>query len=475
MDKEKTRLNADDKTKLHQQDQTHLSNTQGRRGESLTHLSPSPIDEVSSHTEYIAPDESETEAGQADMMGDTMMDDESPYPDDSGDQNPERTSALFGISDIKSKLENELANIPDSYEDELEPNQMSALIKTFFPSRSDEERLRINRHFLRDAEPFRLEKFITGINTTPSPMQTGYPSLDNRIRIPGDSLTLIVSPPRHGKTIFMLNLFLNFTRQNPEKRFIYYTYEEPRQEIFLRLINMCGTKQFIRQNSFQTNMERWKQEFREHSQQDLLEKAEAEPEYRGLKTFMELAGRMQIVDTRHNSPDLMDSIRSFKNTFPVGAFFIDSLSRLQPGGDTRGVSRSEQIQEITYQLRLLAFEVKIPIIMTAPLPAVAASAPEYDQLTPETLTMLGHPDRNADLTLGLQNYSRSRFIGSNLNPGFTSSFHSDPLQQAQIMPESIKDMMNKTVLRVKTISNKCSAETDAELIFHKQLLVISDG
>ncbi len=386
----------------------------------------------------------------------------------------DKTSIMFGISDIQQKLQAEMDEIPEDYGEHIEPEQMSILIKDHFPGRSKAEKIRINRNFLKDAEPFKLENLAENIKKTPEGLPTGFKSLDASITIPPDALTLIASQSKHGKTCFMLNMLLNMCRLLPGKRFVFYTYEEPKWDIFMRLINMSGTKQFNQREGLQTNLDHWKYEFKHTDIETLTARANEDIEYMGLKNFLEISGRIHVIDSNHKCLDLIDSIYSFGKAFDVGAVFIDSLPKIHPEDEKRALDRRLQLQEISHHLRKAANETRFPLIVGSPLAAGAKGTPEYDNLQEENLMECGSPEQNAELIIGLQNYARSRFIGSNLNDNFKSNFFGQPLQKAQPMPENLKDMMQKTILLAKIIANKSGPEPETELIFHKQLLKITD-
>ncbi|MCP5102588.1 MAG: hypothetical protein GY950_04375 [bacterium] len=386
----------------------------------------------------------------------------------------EKTISLFGLSDIQQKLDNEIANIPDDYQDQIEPEQMSIIIKDHFPQRTDAEKIKINRNFLTDAEPFKIESLAEDIKKSPEGTATGFKSLDQFITIPPDALTVIAARPKHGKSCFLLNMLLNMCGRYKDKHFMFYTYEDPKSEIMIKLINMCGTKQFPRQEGLQTNLERWKHEFLHTGIDALKAKADEEIEYSGLKYFMEISSRIHVVDTDHPCLDLVDSIQSFAKAFDVGAVFIDSLPKIRLENERNHQNRRGQLHEISNHLRKLAYETRFPLVVSAPLTPGPKNSPEYDDLCEENLAEAGNPDQNAGLVIGLQNYARSRFLGSDFNPLFKSNFYGQPLKKAELMPENFKDMMQKTILLAKVIANKSGAEPETELLFHKQLLRIFD-
>jgi replicative DNA helicase len=386
----------------------------------------------------------------------------------------DKTSVMFSITDIQQKLNKEISEIPDNYQEQFEPEQMSMVIKDYFTHRSDAEKVKINRNFLKDAEPFQLDRLIDEIKKSPEGLHTGFRSLDNRITIPPDAVTIIAARPKHGKTCFILNILLNLCRQYPEKHFIFYTYESPKWEIMLKLINISGSKQFDLKQRFLSNLDYWKYEFKHTNVDSLKEKTGKVLEYSGLKYFMQISPKIHVIDSNHNIIDLVDSIHSFGKAFDVGAVFIDSLPKVQVEKERNSMDRFRQLQEISDRLKKAAYETRFPLIISAPLTRGAVNSPEYDDLSEANLTESGSPGRDASLVIGLQNYARSKFIGSNLNPNFKSTFYGQPLPKAEVMPENFKDMMQKTILLAKVITNKIGPEPETELVFHKQLLKITD-
>lgn len=388
--------------------------------------------------------------------------------------NQGKTSSAFSISDINQKLESEIANIPEDYTEDFGTDHMSQLIKSYFPDRTHKEIIRINRNFLKDAEPFNIEKLIEDIKKTPEGLLTGFKSIDQLITIPSDAVSIIASHPKHGKTCFMLNMLLNMCIQYEDKRFLFYIYEEPKREILTKLINICGTKQFTQRECITSNLDCWKYELKNNDIETLKEKANKDIEYIGLKKFLEISARIQVIDSGHNINDLIDSIQSFNSAFDVGAVFIDSLQKIGPDNNKSTMARKQQLQEISDKLRKLANEIRFPLIVSTQLTSGPKGSPEYDDLCEDNLREVGNPEQNAGLIIGLQNYSRSKFIGSNLNTNFSSKFYGQALKKAKPMSENIKDMMKKTILLAKVIANKTGPEPEVELIFHKQLLKISD-
>jgi KaiC/GvpD/RAD55 family RecA-like ATPase len=352
---------------------------------------------------------------------------------------------------------------------------MTNLIKTYFPSRSDEDKIKINRNFLKDVEPFSIEKLVEYAKNIPEGSETGFKSLDEVIKFPSNDLTLITGLPKHGKTNFMLNILLNMCSQKEDHHFLFYTYDEPKWEVITKVINMCGNKQFNDKDSGQSNLERWKHEFKHSEINTLMEKSDKNKDYRGLKHFLEISSRIFVIDTNHNLRDLIDSIKSFNKTFKIGAVFIDSLHKIKIEEEKKSLKRVEQLQDIYDQLKTLTNNMHSPLLFTIPIDNIdAVDTPEYDQLELNNLMEPFNSAKTGGLIIGLQNYSKSQYIGSLKHNNFTSNFYSQPLKKAEKMPDNLKDMMHKTIILVKVLANYSGKEGEIELLYNKQLFKISD-
>jgi replicative DNA helicase len=387
-----------------------------------------------------------------------------------------KSSSLFGKEDMQKKLQEELADVPEVEQEDMQSVYLSKLISKPFSHRTEDERLKINRNFLRDAEPFSIERLMEDLKGAPDELKTGYPSLDKRITIPQHRLTLIASRPGHGKTVFMLNILINLCLQYPNKHFLYYSYGESRQDIEIKLVNMCSETPFGRPpaEGITNNFERWKYEFKTQDTGVLKKKMEINPEYKGLSNFLEISPRIHVVDANYNILDLIDSIKAFNSTLSIGATFIDYLQAVRPQSALPGLSRGQQANEIANLLVDLGNETHFPMIVSAQLAMGEKNIPEYDGLSLDFLKDAGDPEQIANLIIGLQNYSKSEFIGSNVNTTFTSRFYELSFNKAEKMPATFKDKHPNTVILAKTLLNRGGPLVETELLFNKWLMRVSD-
>lgn len=387
----------------------------------------------------------------------------------------DKTTFLFGKEDIKKKMDNDLIDVPEIGKEDLEPEYFSKLIPQPFASKSNEEKVKINRNFLKDAEPFSITRLADHIKKTPDGLYLGFRNLDNYIKLPHRKLTLISSRPGHGKTLFMLNILLNMSKRYPGMHFLYYSYSEPREDIELKLINISSELPFSSQvNGITSNFNRWKYEFKTHEIDAINEKANSDPEYWGLKHFLSLSSRIHVIDSSYDITDLIDSIQSFKHTLPVGVVFIDYLQAVSPDKKTGTWTQSQQMLDIEKRLIETGNDCQIPIIAAVQLTAPPLSIPEYDGLSLQYLKEIGDPELISNLIIAIQNYSQSELIGSATEIPFKSRFYDEPFLKAEKMPDTFKDNHSDTVLLTKILKNNNGLLFEAELLLNKKLMKITD-
>lgn len=386
----------------------------------------------------------------------------------------DKTVSVFSIEDITKKLRDEIEEIPEIEADDMDTGQLSGIIENIFPEKSEVERLKINRNFLRDAEPFRIERLMDDIKNRPEGLFTGFAVLDQVFTIPNSAVAIITGPPRHGKSIFILNMLLNMANIYKTHHFLFYTYEEARMDIEIKLINMSGETPFTETEGFQTNIACWKHKFRTKDSSELIDKAKNDPQYSGLKRYVEISQRIHIIDHCYNITDLIDSIRSFGNTFHIGAVFIDCFQKIKTEKRREMLSQGERLQEVSEYLREMAANTRLPFICTTRFSSPGNGMPEYDTLSAENIKELVESEWRANLVIGLQDYARSKFIGSNMNDNFKSKLFDHKLIKAEKIQGTFSNKDSKSVLLVKMLLNMEGLELEEELLIYRPLLKIKD-
>jgi DNA primase len=199
----------------------------------------------------------------------------------------------------------------------------------------------------------------TLIKQRPKPLKTGWETLDAKIRIPVAATTIVAGRPGHGKTAFLLNLMINLVRAQPEKRFLFFSYEETQAAIFLRVITMLAGSALTSHRHRYPDALYTKQILEEYIKAGHTDAAEIESAKAELNEL--LKERLQLFDKPLHLDDLVNVIRQKNRSEPIGGVFIDYLQRVRLDES----ERKTKIDRISDELKNLAVETGLPIIIGA--------------------------------------------------------------------------------------------------------------
>lgn len=333
---------------------------------------------------------------------------------------------------------------------DITQEDQTQMLKTMFPGRTDAELVKINRNFLKDAVPFELSRLIDELKNIPEGLQTGFKKVDESIRIPNGSITLVTGPSKQGKSLFMMNMLFNMTQIYKGKHFLYYNYQEPKKECELKFINIAGEKSFDfsktgktdeknSQIDLKTNFDIWKNNLKKLSESDLLKLASEDIRYKGLMNFLDVSNRIHIIDSNYNDKDLIESIKLFKGPFIIGAVFIDFIQKIDIRKDEKEKKRSEQVLIISEYLRRFSNQLNFPVIV------------------------------------GAQYSNDMKYMNENAKPHEDSILRLDGLEHDAnlIFDVRLNDKSNDT-LNLKVVSNRIGLCFESKLSFNNKLMKIID-
>jgi DNA primase catalytic core len=236
-------------------------------------------------------------------------------------------------------------------------------------------------------EPYLLDDLTTDIISTTPAMTSGYQKLDDMARIPVGALTIIAGRPGHGKTTLQLNILTNMMRAYPEKKFYYFSYEEARKAIALKLIMIQAGETLHELTNFGAYINYMK------DKRDSNKKIEAAlAEYEELT----LTGRLSVSDVMYRADDLATVIDTLASRGDTGAVIVDYIQRIPLGRKSDG-QRYLDIKYISSLLLEQAVSHDIPIILGAQLTRdKTSSRPKLDNMRES-----GDIEQDANLVLGL--------------------------------------------------------------------------
>lgn len=238
--------------------------------------------------------------------------------------------------------------------------------------------------------PYSTETAISDIQIRSNGLKTGYPSLDKFVTIQNGAITLVAGRTSHGKTTFLLNLFLNMITNYPKHSFYFFSYEESKTALFVKIITILTNKLVGSEYSNSRDIEDYLKAGKRYD----LQINEAINLY---NQFVD-EGRLWLIDTPLSVDSLAQSLQSLKSSNHVNGVFIDYAQRIKYDGSYD--SERIKISRISQTLREVATQLDIPLIVGAQLNR--DNVGEVPRL--ENLKEAGNLEEDANLVLGVHNW-----------------------------------------------------------------------
>ena len=236
--------------------------------------------------------------------------------------------------------------------------------KTEFPEsvKKDEDRSFLLRP-TTEAEMFERESKL------PEGLRTGYTIGEgdekNQVILGSGVLTGFVGATGHRKSVFLLNLMLNVSRLYPDKKFIYFTYEENGDRVLEYLLNIYLEDLDLKFG--ESNRRLLKRYFRTRGNTSMFD-PEITDEFRKRKgpffrNFVD-NGRILIKYVDSDSSRLVEDIRFLSSTGEIGGVFVDYFQCINvPEAQRLRLSRVEELKRICFDLKDIANETGLPVVL----------------------------------------------------------------------------------------------------------------
>ncbi|HTW90150.1 MAG TPA: DnaB-like helicase C-terminal domain-containing protein [bacterium] len=297
------------------------------------------------------------------------------------------------------------------------------------------------RNQLRNLSSYRLRDFQAELAKTPEGLKTGFASLDKLVTIPQAAVTIVCGRTGHGKTTMMFNLLVNMSRMYKDKAFVFFSYEEPRRQLGLKLLNiLCGT--IVDPESLGYNLAALEDYVRKgRTDNPTLEKGKAE-----LGELLN-SDRVLLEDEPYAVGDWAETVAAICGQVPVGAVFVDYMQKVRIQGEF--MSRQRELERISERILDTAKSLSVPVILGAQL---VRSPAHPDRVALDDLHGAGDIEQDAQVALGLFNRV---------------------MEEAQ--EESVPDTDSVTELEVTVLKNRNGpANGRALLDFNRALLTLSE-
>ena len=258
--------------------------------------------------------------------------------------------------------------------------------------------------------PYTYAKFFADIHKSPEGLKTGFDTLDKYITIQPSSLAIIAGRPSHGKTTMMLNMLKNMIEKYPEKSFLFYSYEEKRQDILLKLIlSMTKSSDLTKKDGVSPLSQLMEQLKSELSNDNILlikQKIEGWIENGRLqimtpKSNVEILSTSiidRVIDCKRKKQPELTSTNNEKEPKPIAAIFIDYVQKLNSAEEK--INRQQEVQKVCQTLLYTALneEVEASIILGA---QVNREVKSLDSFNAENMREAGDIEQDANIILGV--------------------------------------------------------------------------
>ena len=244
-------------------------------------------------------------------------------------------------------------------------------------------------------EPYSLTEFEKDILTAGEGLSTGYQALDELCRVPQGAITIVAGRPGHGKTTLQLNMFLRMIDLYEDKAFFFFSYEEARRALAVKLIMAMAGVELHASHNVGAYVNYLKEK---RGSQPAIEQA--------LKRYEQLtsSGRLWLVDSRLTAEDLAATIGHLSSGREIGAVFVDYIQKIGLQRPLQG-QRYLEIKRVSELLLEQAVSCDLPVILGAQL---GRGQGKGEKVRLDNLRESGDIEQDANLVLGLCNETEEK-------------------------------------------------------------------
>lgn len=219
------------------------------------------------------------------------------------------------------------------------------------------------------------EDLIRRIRNRQGEIETKYTLSNGRDKevftLPAGAITFICAPTSHGKSTFLQNLALQVAKTEEEGAVLYFTFEEDGDSVFIQVLNKYMNLELCNNyNPRSSNNLRALNNYYKASENNYQFIKEVQVEaFNALRTeFVRdyyTTGKLRIIYNDYDSRELIEAIRYISSQTKVRAVFIDYIQLLSKRGNK--LQRTEELKDICKDLKNLAVESQLPIVVAAQL------------------------------------------------------------------------------------------------------------
>lgn len=236
----------------------------------------------------------------------------------------------------------------------------------------------------------------------PDSLNSGFNINGEELLLPGGAISVYSAPTNHGKTILLINTVINVAQRYPDKKFIFFTYEERDTAILQYFLNTYIDINL--NNSDKANRRTLRAYFKTGSTQFIsshnIEYFIAKKE-EFFRDYIE-TGRILVKYVDYNSQELTTAIEYInKESKDIGGIFIDYFQLLKLPKEKS--SRQEELKQICMSLKDTAVRTGLPLILAAQFNREVTN---LMRLHPTNIGEAGDIERIVNTLIGLWNMDK---------------------------------------------------------------------
>ena len=242
-----------------------------------------------------------------------------------------------------------------------------------------------------------------GISNKPESISSGYKiDKDEELFLPSGAITIFSAPTSHCKTTMLLNLAINTAEIYPDKQFHVFSYEEDRDIVLLKALNIFSNIEVSKNNlrtlkSYYSKNSEGKYKFFDRGEKNNINGFEVS-KTKFYREFIDTQ-RLNIHYVDYSSDTLIEAIDFINKRKPVGAVFIDYMQLLKKAKGKYN-SRQEELKTICLELKDVAVNTGLPIILGAQFNREVIN---HTRLHATNIGEAGDIERIANTIIGLWN------------------------------------------------------------------------
>ena len=224
------------------------------------------------------------------------------------------------------------------------------------------------------------ELLLQRLRNKPDDVPTLYELSNGRDRelfsLPVGAITMVCAPTNHGKSTFLQNLALQVAKGKGTGSVLYFSFEEEADSIVVNMLNKYTDEELCRNYSAteSNNLRALKHYFKTGEEKYIKQEVKDAFHKKRDEFFRDYyaTGKIRIYYEDYDLQELVEAIRTIVTQTKVKAVFVDYIQLLS-NRTKRKLQRNEEIKSICIDLKNLAIETQLPIVVAAQLNREACS------------------------------------------------------------------------------------------------------